>query len=159
MSHHSSEAFEEEGHEDEVEGDEFDHEILGRYKFHEGPQGEQLSHIYEKTGGPLTNEESNEQKESYSHSEDYDEDERAPPRINRPIPPPPVPNMSSRPDLPHQRSTSQGSIRPLPQPPRIAPTTIPLPETEIEDQGYLQTPRPYYRPIPPVPLPVDDGTQ
>jgi hypothetical protein len=48
-----------------------------------------------KLASRLTNEETDE-KESYDLSEDHDDDERAPPRINRPMPPPLVPNMSSR---------------------------------------------------------------
>lgn len=152
-SHHTSEASEE-GHDRDLGGEEFDREILGRYKFHEGLE-EQLGHIYERTSGSHTNE-----KMSRGLNEDDtgDEDERVPPRINRPIPPLPVSIMSPQPDPSHRRSTSQGSIRPLPQPPRVALATVPLPETKIEDQDYDVTPRPSYRPIPPVPVSVDDGT-
>jgi hypothetical protein len=153
ISHHASEPSEEEGHEYELEADEFDHEILGRYKFHEGPEGDHFSHIYEKTGESLTNEEI-EGKKSYGLSEDNEE--RASPRTSRPMPPLPVSIMSSQHDLSHQENMSQGSIRPLPQPPRTS--NIPLPETEIEDQGYVAMPRLSYRPIPPVPVSVDDGT-
>jgi hypothetical protein len=106
------------------------------------------------------NEEGNEGEASeqvHDDNEAAEESELIRASITRPAPPPPVPNMSTRPVSIHHKGGSESSST------RSLPTSRALPsapdsEVRPENQEAVVPPRPSRRSIPLPPAPIHEGT-